>query len=97
MKAVRFRFVSIKNFRWIGIYVFRMFTIPLIYDFFPKPFYRRTLVKYMANSFTKSIALFAFWRRFHIHFPKVLVGFGGENAKQGQKVDNKIKTKMIFG
>ena len=60
MKAVRFRFVSIKNFRWIGIYVFRTFTIPPIYDFFPKTFYRRTLVKQMANSFTRSITLFAF-------------------------------------
>ena len=77
MKAVRFRFVSIKNFRWIGIYVFRTFTIPpimLIYDFFPKTFYRRTLVKYMANSFTRSITLFAFWRRFNIHFPMALIG-----------------------
>ena len=75
MKAVRFRFVSIKNFRWIGIYVFRTFTIPPIYDFFPKTFYRRTLVKHMANSFTRSITLFAFWRRFNIHFPKALVGW----------------------
>ena len=38
MKAVRFSFVSIKNFRWIGIYVFKTFTIPPIYDFFPKNF-----------------------------------------------------------
>ena len=38
MKAVRFRFVSIKNFRWIGICVFRTFTIPPICDFFPKNF-----------------------------------------------------------
>ena len=59
MKAVRFRFVSIENFRWIGIYVFRTFTIPQIYDFFAENFYRRTLVKYMANSFTRSITLFA--------------------------------------
>ena len=29
----------------------------------------------MANSFTGSITLFAFWRRFHIRFPKVLVGW----------------------
>ena len=47
MKAVRFRFVSIKNFRWIGIYVFRTFTIPPIYDFFSKKFGGRTLVKYI--------------------------------------------------
>lgn len=87
MKAVTFRFVSIKSFRWIGIYDSTN----------PAKFYGRTLLKYMANSFTGSIALFAFWRRFRIHFPKVLVGFGGENAKQSQKVDNKIKTKMIFG
>ena len=70
MKAVRFRFVSTKNLRWIGIYVFRTFTISPIYDFYPKTFYRRTLVKYMANSFTRSITLFAFRRRFNIHFPK---------------------------
>ena len=75
MKAVRFRFVSIKNFRWIGIYVFRTFTIPPIYDFSQKNFDGRTLVKYMANSFTGSLALFAFWRRFNIHFPKALVGW----------------------
>ena len=49
MKAVRFRFVSIMNFLWIGIYVFRTFTIPPIYDFSPKNFDGRTLVKYMAN------------------------------------------------
>ena len=134
MKAVKFRVVSIKNFRWIGIYVFRTFTIPPIYDFLPKNiacskrsdsgeqcevknlspslafiFFAllftshrsplsesleqatknidgRTLVKYMANSFTRSITLFAFWRRFNIHFPKALVGwrnivdeFGTEN------------------
>ena len=36
MKAVIFRFLSIKNFHWIGIYVFRTFAIPPIYDFFPK-------------------------------------------------------------
>ena len=38
MKAVRFRFVSTKNFRWIGINVFRTFAILPIYDFFPKNF-----------------------------------------------------------
>ena len=27
------------------------------------------------NSFTRSITLFAFWRRFNIHFPKALVGW----------------------
>ena len=75
MKAVRFRFVSIKNFRWIGIYVFRTFTIPPIYYFSQKKFDGRTLVKYMANSFTESITLFTFWRRFNIHFPKALVGW----------------------
>ena len=72
MKAVRFRFVSKKNFDWIGIYVFRTFTIPLIYDFFPKNFDGRTLVKYMANSFTGSITLFAFWRRFNISFSRLV-------------------------
>ena len=75
MKAVRFRFVSIKNFCWNGICVFRTFSIPPIYDFFPENFDRRTLVKYMAHSFTVSITLFAFWRRFNIHFPKALVGW----------------------
>ena len=29
----------------------------------------------MANGFIRSIALFAFWRRFNIHFPKALVGW----------------------
>ena len=33
-----------------------------------------TLVKYMANSFTESLTLFAFWRRFNIYLPKALVG-----------------------
>ena len=75
MKSVRFRFVSIKNFRWIGIYVFRTFTISPIYYFSQKKFDGRTLVKYMANSFTGSITLFTFWRRFNIHFPKALVGW----------------------
>ena len=75
MKAVRFRFVSIKNFRWIGIYVFRTFTIPPIYDFSLRNFDGRTVVKYMANSFTRSVTLFVFWRRFNIHFPKALVGW----------------------
>ena len=74
MKAVRFRFVSIKNFPWNGICVFKTFTIPPIYDFVRKNFQGRTLVKYMANSFTVSITLFAFWRRFNIHFPRALVG-----------------------
>ena len=74
MKAVRFRFVSIKNFRWIGIYVFGTFTSPPIYDFSPTNFDDRTFVKYMANSFTGSLTLFAFWRRFNIYFPKALVG-----------------------
>ena len=51
-----------------------------VYDFtnlrlFPKNFDGRTLVKYTANSFTVSITLFAFWRRFNIHFPKALVGW----------------------
>ena len=59
----------------IRIYVFRTFTMPPIYDFFPKNFDGRTLVKYMANSFTRSITLFAFWRRFNIHFLKALVGW----------------------
>ena len=73
MKAVRFRFVSKKSFRWIGIYVFRTFTIPPIRLWlFPKRFYGRTLLKYMANSFTGSITLFAFWRRFNFRFPKGL-------------------------
>ena len=71
---IRFRSVFIKNFRWIGIYVFRSFTIPPIYYFPQKKFDGRTLVKYMANSFTGSITLFAFWRRFNIHFPKALIG-----------------------
>ena len=75
MKSVRFRFVSIKKFRWIGIYVFRTFTIPTIYYFSQTKFDGRTLVKYMANSFTGSITLFTFWRRFNIHFPKALVGW----------------------
>ena len=70
MKAFRFRFVSM-----IRIYVFRTFTMPPIYDFLPKNFDGRTLVKYMANSFTRSITLFALWRRFNIHFPKALVGW----------------------
>ena len=35
-----------------------------------------TLVKYMANSFTGSLTMFAFWRRFNIHFPRCwLVGW----------------------
>ena len=67
--------MSIKNFRWIGIYVFRMFTIPPIYDFLPNNIDGRTLVKYMANSFTRSVTLFAFWITFNIHFPKALVGW----------------------
>ena len=29
----------------------------------------------MATSFTGSITLFAFWRRFNIRFPKALVGW----------------------
>ena len=40
-----------------------------------KCFYRRTLVKYMANSFTRRITLSTFWRRFNIHFPKALAGW----------------------
>ena len=75
MKSVRFRFVFIKNFRWIGIYVLRTFTIPPIYYFSQKNFDDRTFVKYMANSFTGNITLFAFWRRFNIHLPKALVGW----------------------
>ena len=74
MKAVRFRFVS-KELQFFEIHVFRTFTIPQIYAFFPKNFDGRTLVKYMANSFTRSITLFAFWRRFNIHFTKALDGW----------------------
>ena len=29
----------------------------------------------MANSFTGSLTLFSFWRRFNLHFPKALVGW----------------------
>ena len=65
--------------------------------FSQKPFYRRTLVKHMANSFTRSITLFAFWRRINIHIPKALVGRKNIVDEFELSFNGDFEWKLIYG